>query len=280
MTSAGIDGPCPLTPGATLAPGYHVVAHLRRGYDLDVYDLWSEERGCRCVGKTIRPDRLQTRGVRARLLQEGRLLRRLTHPHIVRAYEVILSSAPAVILETLPGETLAHLIDRRTCLRGREVAQLGLHLCSAIGYLHPQGILHLDLTPSNVSAMHGIAKVIDLSLARPPGPSHAGIGTCGYMAPEQTAGGVLTPKTDVWSIGATLYETASGEPACDVGDDSRSSGCSQLACAPASLRRLRGEPGLAAAIARCLCADPHDRPTLPELTAVLAAAAGDCAAEI
>ena len=60
------DGPPPLAPGAEMVPGYRVVDFLRRGRDLDVYDLWSESRGCRCVGKTVRPDRLTTRGARAR----------------------------------------------------------------------------------------------------------------------------------------------------------------------------------------------------------------------
>ena len=53
------DGPPPLPPGAIIAPGYRVVGFLRRGHDLDVYDLWSESRDCRCVGKTVRPDRLE-----------------------------------------------------------------------------------------------------------------------------------------------------------------------------------------------------------------------------
>ena len=107
------DGPPPLPPGAIIAPGYRVVGFLRRGRDLDVYDLWSESRNCRCVGKTVRPDRLEKRDARARLLREGKLLLRLTHPHIVRAYEVQTTPAPLVILETLPGETLSHLLDRR-----------------------------------------------------------------------------------------------------------------------------------------------------------------------
>src|SRR5687768_15828559 len=96
------DGPPPLAPGETIAPGYRVVGFLRRGRDLDVYDLWSEERNCRCVGKTVRPDRLQHRRARARsrLIKEGQLLLRLTHPHIVRAYEVMTAPAPLVILET------------------------------------------------------------------------------------------------------------------------------------------------------------------------------------
>jgi serine/threonine protein kinase len=267
------DGPTPLLPGAMLAPGYRVIAHLRRGRDLDAYDLWSDERGSRCVGKTVRPDRLDARGVRSRLLREGRLLRRLTHPHIVRAYEVLVSPAPVVILETLPGETLAHLIERqRTWLRVADIAQLGVHLCAAIGYLHRQGVLHLDLKPSNIIVTHGLAKVLDLSIARAAGPHRGGIGTPGYQSPEQTVGGYLGPPTDVWGLGATLYEAATGEPACDAADETGEREVEP--CQPAPVRRFRRLPSiLAAAIDRGLSANPASRPTVDELTVVLSSLA-------
>jgi eukaryotic-like serine/threonine-protein kinase len=206
----------PLAPSAVVAPGYEVIEHLRRGRNLDVYDVWSTERACRCVVKALRPDRLDREGPRRRLLEEGRLLCTLTHPHIVRAYDVIDDPVPLVVMETLAGETLGHMIDvREVALSTAELAQLGLHLCSAIRYLHGHGWLHLDLKPSNVIAECGRAKLIDLSVARPPGPAHGGIGTFYYMAPEQVRGGELGPAADVWGIGTVLFEAASGEPAFD-----------------------------------------------------------------
>ena len=89
---------------------------------------------------------------------------------------------------------MSHLIKHpRKRLAAQEVAQLGLHLCSAIGYLHRNDVLHLDLKPSNIIATHGMAKVLDLSLARKPGPCRCGLGTVGYMAPEQSRGECLVP---------------------------------------------------------------------------------------
>ena len=265
------DGPPPLPPGAIIAPSYHVVSFLRRGRDLDVYDLWSESRNCRCVGKTVRPDRLGKRNARGRLAREGKLLLRLTHPHIVRAYEVHTVPTPLVILETLPGETLSHLLDRRRRRLGaREVAHLGLHLCSAIRYLHRNDILHLDLKPSNIIATHGMAKVLDLSVARPPGLHRGGIGTPGYMAPEQSVGGELGPYSDVWGIGVTLYEVATGEPACDGGDETSTTGARAIPCCAKPIRRSRRLPiSLASAIDRCLSFDPAGRPSVDELAVQL-----------
>ena len=206
----------PLAPGEAVAPGYEVIEHLRRGRNLDVYDVWSTERATRSVVKALRSDRLGREGPAGRLLQEGRLLRDLTHPHIVRAYEVIEEPVPLVVMETLAGETLGHMIEAREVeLSTAELAQLGLHLASAIRYLHAHGWLHLDLKPSNVIAECGRAKLIDLSVARPPGPAHGGIGTFYYMAPEQVRGGELGPAADVWGIGTVLFEAATGEPAFD-----------------------------------------------------------------
>lgn len=260
-------GPPPLSPGLLLAPGYRVVGFLRRGRDLDVYDLWSEERTCRCVGKTVRPDRLDKSSARGRLQREGRLLLKLTHPHIVRAYEVLTAPVPLVVLETLPGETLAHLIDRRhNRLSVTEVAHLGLHLCSAVGYLHRSGVLHLDLKPSNVIAAQGIAKVLDLSVARASGTHRGGIGTVGYMSPEQAQGGHLDRASDVWGIGALLYEVATREPVCDIDDEISSGEARQIICHPKPVRRFRRLPAsLATAIDACLRADPSERPSIPEL---------------
>jgi serine/threonine protein kinase len=209
----------PLATGDRVAPGYEVIEHLRRGRDLDVYDVWSEERACRCIVKALRPDRVGREGPTERLLEEGRLLRKATHPHIVRAYDVLEEPVPMVVMETLSGETLGHMIDVREAeLSVAEIAHLGLHLCSAIRYLHAQGVLHLDLKPSNVIAECGRAKLLDLSVARPPGPAHAGIGTLYYMAPEQARGGELGPAADVWGIGVLLFEAATGEPAFDDPD--------------------------------------------------------------
>lgn len=200
----------PLGRGRELAPGTTVLEHLHRSAGLDVYDAWNEPRGCRVVVKTLRPDRLRVPGARARLVREGRLLMRLTHPHVVRAYEVHDDRRPAIVLETLGGETLAHLVEQAGALSGRELANLGAHLAAALRHLHASGVLHLDLKPSNVVAEHGRAKVIDLSHARRPGRVRAGHGTWSYMAPEQVRGGAVDAATDVWGLGIVLMTAALG----------------------------------------------------------------------
>jgi eukaryotic-like serine/threonine-protein kinase len=274
----------PLASGEALAPGYTALELLRRGRDLDVYDAWSDERACRVVIKAVRPDRLDREGPAERLLAEGRLLTRLTHPHIVRAYEVIEKPVPMVVLETLAGETLGHMIEvREVELSPPELAQLGLHLSSAIRYLHRHGVLHLDLKPSNVIAECGRAKLIDLSVARPPGSAHPGVGTHYYLSPEQARGGELGPAADVWGIGVVLFEAATGEPAFDDpdapdeddSDESLSetldeSDYPQLAAPARRIDELRPLPKeLADLVEACLSPEPGQRPSVGKVMRVL-----------
>jgi serine/threonine protein kinase len=211
----------PLGTGREIAPGTTIVEHLHRSAGLDVYDAWNEPRGCRVIAKTPRPDRLRTPRARARLLREGRLLKRLTHPHIVRAYEVHDGARPVIVMETLTGATLEHVIGHgRRPLGANELTNLGAHLAGALRHLHASGVLHLDLKPSNVIAESGRAKLIDLSHARPPGRMRAGNGTWCYMAPEQARGGEVGPAADVWGLGIVLYAAAlRSNPLADLADE-------------------------------------------------------------
>ncbi|MFI6492885.1 serine/threonine-protein kinase [Streptomyces sp. NPDC050564] len=292
MTDAQAGSAPPLAPGTRPVPGYEILGHLARTGWLDLYDSWSEDRACRCVVKMLRPDLRDEAGLRDRLLREGRWLRTFAHPHLVRAYEAFESPEPLVVLETLTGETLSHLIERLRRRPGAaDVALLGVQLCSAIHYLHGQGVLHLDLKPSNIVVDCGHAKVLDLSVARPPGIAPPGVGTFRYLSPEQARGGQLSAAADVWGIGITLYEVAGGDAPFDCGEitdepyDARSADAEdedapgerddwypQLEeTAPPITSRRRLPRVLAAAIDGCLRDDPSARPTVPELAAALGA---------
>jgi serine/threonine protein kinase len=273
--------PAVFEPGFVIAPGYEIIAHISRGGALDVYDVWSEERQCRCIVKTVRPDRWGDRGVRRRLEAEGRLLRRLTHPHIVRAYERPATTNPVVVMETLSGETLAHLIEEGEALSASEIAHLGLHLCSAVQYLHCKQILHLDLKPANIIAEAGRAKIIDLSVARRPGRARPGVGTWCYMAPEQVWGGELASPADVWGIGVVLWEAAAGKAAFggdDADDDPSLSNAEELPphlhpqvqhpAEPIAAHRSL-PPELVAAIDAALASTPEARPSVAVLADLL-----------
>lgn len=260
----------PLREGVHIASGYEIMEHLSRSNDYDVYHVWSEERYCSCIAKTPRPDRLKSDSVHSRLIKEGELLKRLAHPNLVRAYEVFADPAPVVILETLTGQTLAYVIETYSKRRipYREISYLGVQLCSAIQYLHREDLLHLDLKPSNIVSQPPLAKVMDLSIARPPGKGRRGVGTRQYMAPEQARGDLLGPATDTWGIGAVLFEAATGEAPFEAyeGKD----GYQQLECRARPVRTHRRLPAsLANAIDDCLEPEPAQRPTISRLAKAL-----------
>lgn len=263
-----------VVPGAELLPGYRLVAPLRRGRRLDTFDVYSVERDCRCVMKVVRPDRRHEQGPAEALLQEGRLLCDLTHPHLLRGYEVIESPVTAIVLETLSGSMLSAMIEDER-LSVADTAELGLQLVSVLGYLHRQGWLHLDVKPSNIAVAAGRATLIDLSLARPPGSGKPGAGTRGYLSPEQATGEGLSPATDVFGLGVTFGECVAGRLV--YGDEATWDPpfwARDIQPQRRFTRRLRRLPtAFGELVLACVERDPADRPTLAELRPALQALA-------
>lgn len=267
----------PFGRGRELAPGVRVLALIARSRHLDVYDAWDERRACRVAVKVLRPDRLDDRPRRAALLREGRLLRRLRHPHLVAALDVVDGERPAVVLECLGGETLAAMLERRGALGWRELCVLGHQVGSAVGWLHRHGLVHLDLKPANVVADAGRAKVLDLSVARRAGRMRAGTGTWCNQAPEQARGGTVGPPADVWGLGTVLWEAATGENPVEAIEDEHDLDVEdpQLhAPVPALFARADVPSALARLVDATLAADPADRPALDDVLGELAALGG------
>lgn len=287
-----LEGPPPLEAGVELAPGYEILGHIHRSAKFDVYDVWSAERACRCICKTQIPlddeehpdeEREIYEKSGRELVREGGLLLGLTHPHIARAYGVIEGEERTMLVtETITGQTLTHLVNnapRR--LPVSELTHLGLHIASALVYLHGKGLLHLDLKPSNIVAERGMAKILDLSIAREGGRVSRGYGTLYYLSPEQARGGEVTPKTDVWGLGATLYDAATdvlpfNDPGTDEEDPETTESSTdedratrtyeqteRRAVPVGRHRRLPKEFGRI--IDDCLEPEPKDRPTVREV---------------
>ena len=172
----------------------------------------------------------------ARFLREAMITARLEHPGIVPVHEAGRwpNGDPYYVMKLVEGRTLKELIAEATTLRGR----LGLlaHVIAvsdAVGYAHSQGVIHRDLKPSNIIVgAFGETIVVDWGLARDrkrevPEPcddilSAAGsgvstvsgkvVGTPAYMSPEQARGGMVDERSDVYALGAVLYEVLAGAP--------------------------------------------------------------------
>lgn len=259
----------PLKKGDFIVPGYTVIKHMRRGKDYDTYHVWSKERLCGCIGKTLRPDCQEKLSSKESLIQEGDCLKKFTHPNLVRTYEVYTNTNPTIILEILTGQTLSHLIEilKNRRLSVKQLAHFGIQLCSVMHYLHQKGILHLDLKPSNIICQPPHVKLIDLSLARGPGPAKRGAGTRQYMAPEQIQGDEVSTATDVWGIGSVLFHASTGKIPFRAYHNKRYDQIERLADPVRSHRRL--PKPFANIIDHCLYPEPVKRPKINEIQEVL-----------
>ena len=204
--------------GDALAPGRVAVRLLGGGERYETYLAWDERLLALVAVKIVRPHLVSSERALRGLANEAALLERLRHPVIVRGFDAVLDGdRPQLVLEHLEGPRLSTLVRRYGPLVPEQLLPLGLQLCSAAHYLALEGIVHLDVKPSNV-IMGAPARLIDLSIARTVAElagTERRIGTDAYMSPEQcdpVGRGPITGAADVWGVGATLYHAATGSP--------------------------------------------------------------------
>ncbi len=211
------------TPSLTrfIAPGFKILGELGRGGMGAVYKAWQVRLKRLVAVKVIRADAYADKGSAARFHAEAEAAARLQHANIIQVFEVgEYEGIGYLVLEYGAGGGL----DRR--LAGmlqdpNDSARLIETLARAIHYAHQNGIVHRDLKPANVLlTADGIPKISDFGLAKllqgDDGLTQVGdiLGTPSYMAPEQIRGssGGITPATDVYALGAILYEMLTGRP--------------------------------------------------------------------
>ena len=259
--------------GDEIAPGRSVVKLLGGGLRYEAYLAWEDHLRSLVVIKVLRPALVEDRRTLAGLRSEVELLNRLNHPVIVRSFGADLDGPrPHVVLEHLEGPRLSTLRRKYGPLLPEQLVSLAIQLCGAIHYLAGEGVVHLDVKPSNV-IMGGPARLIDLSVAltfEACAQIRSPVGTDAYMAPEQAAPQEdvpIGPPADVWGVGVTLYEALVGERPFTKGERNSmtpSDRFPQLVERPRDLP-AKISPALGDPIMACLAHDPADRPTAGEL---------------
>lgn len=197
--------------------------------------------------KTIMSPQQQGRRVRSAFLErfqrEAKAAAKMSHPAIVTIFDVGVdedTTAPYMVLEYLPGESLADRLDRVRLPLARCV-QIGLDLASALAFAHRQRIVHRDVKPANVlHAGDNRWKLADFGIARMPDSdlTQVGIfmGTPGYSPPEAIKEGRYTPQADVFAWGAVMYELLSGRIPYEGPDTKTTNGYVVQGNAPAPTR--------------------------------------------
>jgi eukaryotic-like serine/threonine-protein kinase len=145
---------------------------------------------------------------------EARIIASLNHENIVKVYDIELVYRTAfIIMEYLSGVTLRHILKKRLRLPYPRMLQILLQVCEGLNYAHEQGIVHQDVKPGNIFIQRSDrVKLVDFGLASPIGGCSPDLpGTAFYMAPEQIESEPVGPGTDIYSLGITAYEMATGQ---------------------------------------------------------------------
>jgi serine/threonine protein kinase len=205
-----------LALGARIGDDLTVIGHLSAGRLAELYQVWSTAYLCALTCKIILPQFAPTSKAARALIREATLLRRLAHPHIVHVFgQSIYDGRVFLLQEYLHGPSLLALIDAapQRQVPTPDALKAILHLCAALAHLHERGYLHQDIKPANVLLRGGIPVLVDFDVAYRWQPGQTPRERCGtdpYMAPEQCLQEALSPATDLYSVGAVLYEMLTG----------------------------------------------------------------------
>ncbi len=159
-------------------------------------------------------------GAFARFLREEEIGLKFDHPYVLKFIPVQKKSRPYIVTEYLRGYTLSHLLQNVSPMPLTDALKFAIHICEALEYLHGQGITHRDLKPQNIMICYdGTIRLMDFGIARGGDGRRItftgftpAMGTPDYMAPEQVKGKRGDARTDIYSLGAILYEMLTGHP--------------------------------------------------------------------
>lgn len=154
-----------------------------------------------------------------RFRREEEIGLQLRHPYILRFIPVEKKSRPYLVMEYLEGQTLSELLKNVRPLPEPDAVKIASRICEALEYMHHQKVVHRDLKPQNIMLCNdGSIRIMDFGIARSQASRRLtfvgftpAMGTPDYMAPEQVRGSRGDERTDIYSLGAILYEMATGE---------------------------------------------------------------------
>jgi len=278
-----------LAAGSRLGP-YEIVAPIGAGGMGEVYEARDTRLGRRVAIKVLPQLLSEDPDRRARFEREAKTIAGLNHPHICTLHDVgEHEGSTFLVMEHIVGETLAARLEKGP-LPLEQSLRIATEIAEALSAAHRRGVVHRDLKPANVMLTRagGVrqgspqAKLLDFGLAKltghgeHPAAAHAAfamstpaatltgqgaiVGTLQYMAPEQLEGKPPDARTDLWALGAILYEMLTGKRAFE-GTSAVSLMTAIMEREPPPMRSLQPltPPALEHLVMRCLSKDPHAR---------------------
>jgi eukaryotic-like serine/threonine-protein kinase len=205
-----------------------------------------------------------------RFRREARAAARLSHPNIVAVFDSGSDAdQPFLVMEYVPGQSLAQLLARQGRLAPRRAVELAIQVCAALAAAHAQGLVHRDIKPANVLVSpDGQVHVTDFGIVKAAAATTLTgtgtvLGTAAYLSPEQAQGGPVDARSDLYGLGCVLYELLCGSPPFGSGADR-----SPVAIAtrhvseppePPSARNPQVAPALDQVVLTALAKDPAQR---------------------
>ncbi len=271
-TSAG----SPLRVGQVIAGKYRIERQIGRGGMGIVLAATHLQLEHLVAIKVMRRDLLEDDKALDRLLFEARSAARIRSEHVARVLDVgtLESGSPFIVMEYLEGEDLADLLDREGVLSVEQAVMFMLQCCEALAEVHVSAMVHRDLKPGNLFIARlpdgsPTLKIVDFGISKHiGGPARSGAATTSshvlgspfYMAPEQMRAESVDERSDIWALGAILFEMLTGRTPF-VGETVPAVYASVLSNSPPPLETLRPgiPPGLDDVVQRCLEKDPAQR---------------------
>ena len=267
-----------MTPGAspyTMIDQLRLEALIGRG---GMGDIWraSHVRDRSSVAvKVLREELVGSTQAREQFRREAEIIQQLKSPQVVQVYRYSVTSerVPYMVMELLEGQDLQTYVDQEGPLPVTEALSVMVDVLKAISEAHQLGVIHRDIKPSNLfllsspSATSGLIKILDFGLATqhnhasPKQMNHL-VGTYLFMAPEQAKRETISPRADLYSIGATLYTLLTGVPPRKPTGGDRSFDHFDQPAPKLSQQapKIKAPAKLDQLIQRCLAIQPHERP--------------------
>src|SRR5512135_3367394 len=204
---------------------YEIESLAGEGATAMVYRARDPEIGRTVAIKVLKKEAAVDQDYLNRFQREAQSAGTISHPHIVTIYDVgKVDDAPYITMEYLDERSLKELLASGAKLSLRDVLRIGIQLAGALDYAHQRGVIHRDVKPANILLLKNgeTVKLTDFGIARVQGgealqQTEVGMvmGTPQYMSPEQVAGNVVDGRSDMFSLGAILYELLTGTKAFD-----------------------------------------------------------------
>lgn len=245
---------------------YRATEKIGSGGMADVYKAVDEVLGRTVAVKVLHPRYAAEPNFVARFRQEAQAAANLSHPNIVNMYDWGREGDTYyIVMEYVNGVDLKSLVIQRGPLDPLKAAEYGAQVCAALGVAHGYDVIHRDIKPHNiVLTPDGTVKVMDFGIARAGNTTMTQtgsvLGTAQYISPEQAQGKPLGPASDLYSLGVTLYELATGKLPFDA-DTPVATALAQVNEDPLPPRQVRASipPALEAVIMRAMRKNPNER---------------------